>query len=141
MKMRSSGTSAFRSQLLRGGNRQSSPMAADVEDGRRGPSTLAEETTSLLERGNDEGLDALHQKVSALHTLSRGIQDEVGEQNRLLDEMETRFGAVGSQLVGTVKKVKSLVTTGGSKHLCYLVMFLVAVFFLLYYWFSRGSRR
>merc|ERR1712224_76014 len=62
-----------------------------------------------------------------------GIGDEVRRQNRLLDDMSGSFEDTGTLLGISMRKVKSLTNAGGTKLMCYIVAFAVAVFFVIYF--------
>ena len=59
-----------------------------------------------LERRNDASISALESKTALLKGITAGIHGEVGQQNKLLDEL--RRGMLGVQLGlgGTVTKIK-----------------------------------
>jgi blocked-early-in-transport protein 1 len=57
----------------------------------------------------------------------------VKDQNSFLDKAATDFSNTSNLLSGTVKKVQQMLASGGSKHMCHLVCFVVGVFFLLYF--------
>ena len=69
--------------------------------------------------------------------VSLGIREEVQDHNRLLDGMEATFGRARTGFSATMVKMGEMVRTGSCRNMCYLVAFVVAVFFLLYYLASR----
>ena len=87
---------------------------------------------------NQRQTDLLAEKVAALKGISIDIRKEVRDQNEFLDRASNTFDKTGSLLGGTVKKVQQMLASGGSKHMCYLICFVVFVFFLLY--FMIGAR-
>ena len=77
---------------------------------------------TLLEQENDALIQSLHNKVDFLKKFSIDIGVEVKEQNKFLK--------------GFDDKLDSVMGTGGSKHLCSLVLFIF-VFFMLVVWLVR----
>ena len=71
--------------------------------------------------------------MSLLKSLSIAIGDEVKAQNRLLDDTDTEMGGVGTGMRGVVGRLGGMMAQGGSKHMCYLVLFICAIFFLVYF--------
>ncbi|ETL96510.1 hypothetical protein L917_06008 [Phytophthora nicotianae] len=68
-----------------------------------------------------------------LFQLSGNIHAEVVDQNRFLDSMGKEFDNTEGLLGGTMKRLGVMMEQGGSKHMLYLIMFVVVVFVLLYF--------
>ena len=97
-------------------------------------SLLAHESSStLFEQQNNALHDALHAKVGVLKSLSIAIGDEVKAQNRMLDEVDGEMVGVGQGMKGVIGRLGGMLSQGGSKHMCYLVLFICAIFFLVYF--------
>lgn len=104
--------------------------AASTEDG---------SAKNVLETDNDRLVADLERKVGALKAATQGIHDEVSDQNRLLGGMGVDFESAGTMMTTTLRRVEGLLRGGGGQvHICYLVMFTVAVFLLL--WWLVGKR-
>lgn len=81
----------------------------------------------------------LEQKVSMLKHATQGIHDEVQTDNRMLSGMATDFDRTGGLMSGAMQRLDGLVRYGGgSGHMCKLIMFVVALFLVL--WFLSGRR-
>lgn len=87
---------------------------------------------SHLESENDLQIGALAGKVSALKDISSQISIHIKNDNKLLDEMDTSFDNAGGLLGGTMKRLNSVATSAGSGNICYLAMFVIAVFLILW---------
>ncbi|TMW63226.1 hypothetical protein Poli38472_002167 [Pythium oligandrum] len=87
----------------------------------------------LLEEQNDEQISHLSLQIKELKSLTRNIHDEVVDQNRYLDGMGKEFDNTEGLLGGTMKRLGIMMDQGGSKHMLYLIGFVVFVFVLLYY--------
>lgn len=96
-----------------------------------------EAAEGLLEQENNEAINQLSSKVDMLKSLSIDIGREAKSQNRFLDEMDNEMGSASNLMSGTMKQLGDMMNSGGSKHMCYLVVFIFA-FFLLVYWMIRG---
>ena len=94
----------------------------------------------LFLRDHDNQLGALGGKISALKSLTIDINDEVRNQNRLLDEMDTDFSTAGGMLAGTMNKLTELMGMKSSKHMCMLVVFVVFILVVIYYLGTHSSR-
>lgn len=91
---------------------------------------------TLLEQENDALVQNLHDKVDFLKKFSIEIGDEVREQNKFLKGFDDDMSTSGNLMSSTLHKLDSVMGTGGSKHLCYLVLFIF-VFFMLVVWLVR----
>ena len=65
------------------------------------------------------------------------INRELNDQNQRLDEMELDFGSVGALMKGVATKLDRMMGRGSSRHMCYLALFMVVVF-LVIYWVMRS---
>ncbi|GAB9463851.1 hypothetical protein Gpo141_00001297 [Globisporangium polare] len=92
-----------------------------------------EQAKRLLEEQNDEQISHLSLQISQLKQLSTSIHSEVVDQNRYLDGMSKDFDNTEGLLGGTMKKLGAMMDQGGSKHMLYLIAFVVFVFVLLYF--------
>lgn len=88
---------------------------------------------TFMERRNDALVEKLSGKVAALKKVTIAIGDDVREQNRLLNEMETDFDASTGLLGSTMRKLSRVAKAGGKHLTCYLVLFALFVFLVIYY--------
>jgi len=93
----------------------------------------AEQSERLMESQNDEMTARLSEKVNILKQLSIDIGVEVKEQNRMLNDMEVDFESTQGLMKKTLTNLTHLINSGGSKHMCYLVAFIFAIFMLVYW--------
>ena len=87
---------------------------------------------NIMEQQNNDRIDDLSEQVARLKGLTIDIGNEVREQNSLLDQMGEGFSNTGDLLAGSLKKIGTMLESGGAKHMCYLVGFTVATFVVLY---------
>ncbi|KAK6747445.1 hypothetical protein RB195_000567 [Necator americanus] len=99
----------------------------------RGPSTSNNYDGSYLERHNDSLVDELSSKVAALKKVTISIGEDVREQNRLLNTMDDDFDSSKGLLASTMKRLGIVSKAGGKNVMCYLVLFALFVFFVIYY--------
>eukprot|EP00957_Ditylum_brightwellii_P158619 12073139-Ditylum_brightwellii.AAC.1 len=103
----------------------------DVE---RGGGMSANETNSnIMEQQNNERIAELSDQVARLKGLTIGIGNEVKEQNRLLDDMGDGFASTRDLLAGSLQRIGIMLESGGAKHMCYMVGFVVFVMVFLYW--------
>eukprot|EP00514_Thraustochytrium_sp_LLF1b_P002420 CAMPEP_0184513008 /NCGR_PEP_ID=MMETSP0198_2-20121128/3196_1 /TAXON_ID=1112570 /ORGANISM="Thraustochytrium sp., Strain LLF1b" /LENGTH=113 /DNA_ID=CAMNT_0026903093 /DNA_START=354 /DNA_END=695 /DNA_ORIENTATION=- len=105
--------------------------------GNRPEMSQMEQTRALYEEQNDRQTAVLGDQVSRLKELSLQINGEVNAQNDFLDGMGNTFGATGQLMSGTLKKLQKMIDTGGSKHMCYLILFVVGLFLFMYLFLLR----
>ncbi|KAJ1833240.1 hypothetical protein LPJ63_002918 [Coemansia sp. RSA 2711] len=86
-----------------------------------------------LEEQNDRQLEGLSAKVSALHSVSINIHDEVNVQNRLLDNSSQTFDRFGNLFDRTRHQLTHTLATANKRFLCYLTLALVFGVCVLYY--------
>ncbi|KAI6228941.1 BET1-like protein [Aphelenchoides fujianensis] len=100
------------------------------------PSGGGYDNHTFLEQQNDSLADDLSSKVNHLKRVTIAIGDDVREQNRLLNQMDSDFDLSRTLLGSTMKKLGIVSRAGGHKLLCYLVLFSFFVF-LVIYWLAR----
>ncbi|XP_075160056.1 blocked early in transport 1 [Haematobia irritans] len=86
----------------------------------------------VLEEENERAAEELKQKIGALKSLTIDIGNEVRYQDKLLrgidDDMDRTQGFLGN----TMGRVVRLAKNGGSRHMCYMFLFVLFVFLILY---------
>ncbi|KAJ1664068.1 protein transport protein bet1 [Coemansia sp. RSA 1813] len=86
-----------------------------------------------LEQQNDRHLESLAAKVTALHSVSININDDVNSQNRLLERTNDTFNRFGNMFGRTRRQLKHTLATANSRFLFYMVCILVFGVIGLYY--------
>jgi hypothetical protein len=82
-------------------------------------------------RKQDDGLDMLSQSASRLGTLSLGISEELGQQNKMLDEMENELEKATDDLNILSKKTKELIQKSGGKRNFMIILGMSSLVILL----------
>ncbi len=88
---------------------------------------------NILEQQNNDRISELSDQVARLKGLTIDIGNEVREQNSLLDDMGDGFAGVSNLLGSSLKRIGTMLESGGAKHMCYLVAFVVVVMVFLYW--------
>lgn len=101
----------------------------DVEGGGRFNDT----NSNILEQQNNERIYELSEQVSRLKGLTIDIGNEVSDQNRFLDNMGDGFMNARDMLEGSLTRIGTMLESGGAKHMCYMVGFVVLVVIFLYW--------
>ncbi len=99
----------------------------------------AEYTRDILTEQNDAMQDELLLKAQQLRSVVTVIGDEVSEHNRMLGGMQDNMNKTDSLLGTTLTKLTEMGKSGGSKHMCYMVLFFFFMIFLLYWNAFRKS--
>ena len=87
----------------------------------------------MLEEENDKMVDALSNKVQALKSLTIDIGNEVRTQNKMLKGMDDDFDKSATFLSATMGRLTALTKKGHHWVMCYLLLFGLFVFFVVYY--------
>jgi len=96
-------------------------------------SSMSEQARMLMEEQNNRDIAALSEKVAYMKNLATDIEAAIQEDQALLDQTGSSFDRVTLLMKGTLGNVNKMLTTGGSKHMCYLVTFIVCLFLGLYW--------
>ena len=103
----------------------------DLEGGGRGG--YNDTNANILEQQNNDRIYELSEQVSRLKGLTIDIGNEVREQNSLLDNMGDGFMNTRDLLQGSLVRIGTMLESGGAKHMCYMVGFVVFVVVFLYW--------
>ncbi|ETN64339.1 hypothetical protein AND_003927 [Anopheles darlingi] len=85
-----------------------------------------------LEEENERMAEELKGKIGALKSLTIDIGNEVRYQDRLLRGMDEDMDRTGGFMSNTIGRVVRLGKGGHRNYMCYMFLFVLAVFFLLY---------
>lgn len=110
---------------------------ADVERGGRFNDT----NSNILEQQNNDRISELSDQVARLKGLTIDIGNEVREQNSLLDTMGDGFQSTRDMLGGSLRRIGTMLESGGTKHMCYMVAFVVGVMIFLYWVMTFKGQR
>nr|XP_056713402.1 BET1 homolog [Euleptes europaea] len=88
---------------------------------------------SVYEEENETLTESLRSKVTAIKSLSIEIGTEVKQQNKMLGEMDDAFDSTGGFLGATMGRLKTLSRGSQTKLLCYMMLFSLFVFFVIYW--------
>ncbi|XP_011810467.1 PREDICTED: BET1 homolog isoform X1 [Colobus angolensis palliatus] len=90
---------------------------------------------SACEEENERLTESLRSKVTAIKSVSLSIEigHEVKTQNKLLSEMDSQFDSTTGFLGKTMGKLKILSRGSQTKLLCYMMLFSLFVFFIIYW--------
>jgi len=79
----------------------------------------------------DAGLEMLGQSAQRLGQLSLGISEELGHQNKMLDEMEDDLDTAATNVNFITKKTRALIKQSGGKKTFLIIISLVLVVIIL----------
>ncbi len=105
----------------------------DIEGGRGGGRSARETNAGIMEQQNNERISELSEHVARLKGLTIDIGNEVREQNSLLDNMHDGFLNTQDMLQGSLRRIGTMLESGGAKHMLYMVGFVVFVVVFLYW--------
>jgi blocked-early-in-transport protein 1 len=107
-------------------------------DPENGGFSASDVNSGIMEQQNDERISELSEQVAMLKGLTIDIGNEVKEQNGLLDQMQNGFSNTGDMLAGSLRRIGTMLESGGSKHMLYMVGFIVGVMVLLWVLMKLG---
>ena len=81
----------------------------------------------------DQGLEMLSQSAERLGNLSLAISDELGQQNKMLDEMDSDLDDAHENLDFVTRKTKEFIEKSGGTKNCILIATLSGVALLLFF--------
>ena len=81
----------------------------------------------------DEGLDMLSASVLRLGEMSMGISEELGQQNKMLDSMETELDEAGENLDFVTRQTQDFIKQAGGTKNCLIIVGLSAVALILFF--------
>lgn len=84
-----------------------------------------------IEQNNQE-LGKIASKVSAVKSVSFEMRTMLGDQLETLDDMGAEIDGADTSLARIMNKMTEMTSGGGTKSMCFLALFIVAVFFILY---------
>lgn len=90
------------------------------------------QNTNEIEDENEQMTSELQHKISALKSLSIDIGNEVKYQDKLLRDVDDDMDRTGGFLGNTMNRVLRLSKGTHNYYICYLLLFSVFVFFVLY---------
>lgn len=97
-------------------------------------------TKEAIEQQMHGEVEDLEAKVGTLRDISLLIGKETRESLTILDGLKGHFDKAGGMLKGTVDHMKEMISRKGGTPLCYLFLFMIALFFLMYMIRGMGSK-
>ena len=88
---------------------------------------------SVLKKENEENFDELSYGIDNLKQLTNDIHFEIKESNKLIDSVTSDAIDTQNSLTTTIKKLDQVVNEKIGRHMCWVILFVMFVFFVLYY--------
>jgi len=101
---------------------------------------LQHQNEELMTRDNDKKLEELAETVDVIKRLSKDIESGIDESDKNIGFLDKQMGDVQGVIGGAMQKLNNLTTQGGSRHMCYLILFVVFIFILLYFIISTQTQ-
>lgn len=99
---------------------------------RKGPGARSGMSEDLLLERNNELAADLSTAVDELRSISVEIGQVARRQNDMLDGFDDDMNRTGRSLDAAVKRIYGLISSGGGRHMCYLILFCFFVFCVIY---------
>jgi len=91
-----------------------------------------------LERGNDQGLDTLSERVGLLKMATHSIRNEAESQHTILDKLGMGFASTHSVLGSASDKFKMVMSNKQNRNITLVIVASVALLLLYWYWKKSG---
>ena len=124
---------------IEGGRMRASTSGRNNHGHGKPSSSINDTNANIMEQQNNERMNELASHVALLKGLTIEIGNEVREQNSLLDNMNDGFSNTRDMLQNSLRRIGSMLEQGGTKHMCYMVLFCVGVMMLLW-WLMSSSK-
>jgi blocked early in transport 1 len=134
--MRNRATKQTNGSTTNSGNSMYNRVPFDLEGGRN-----RDANSGILEQQNNERINELSEHVARLKGLTIEIGNEVREQNSLLDNMGDGFQNTRDLLQNSLRRIGTMLESGGMKHMCYMVIFCVFVMVFLWWLMNHKGTR
>merc|ERR1719204_2677139 len=92
-----------------------------------------------LNDANDDMIDELSSKVSALKNITIGLGKQAELDNAMLNGTDRSMGGVAGILDGSMQRLNHMMNSGGAVGRTKLCCGLTVVFFFIYWFFIRSS--
>ncbi|XP_058055844.1 BET1 homolog [Anopheles bellator] len=96
------------------------------------PGSSGQASGDALEEENERMAEELKGKIGALKSLTIDIGNEVRYQDRLLRGIDEDMDRTGGFMSNTINRVVRLGKGSHRNYMCYMFLFVLAVFFVLY---------
>ncbi|CAE7244512.1 BET1 [Symbiodinium natans] len=93
-----------------------------------------------LQLHNEELAERLSSKVDELRDISLSIAEETKDSVRQADDMNRQFDRAGGWLTQANAKLQVIAKNPGSRHMCTMVLFSLALVLLLYILGAAGTK-
>merc|ERR1712048_689676 len=107
--------------------------------GREAAATSRAKAQEMLKEQNDELIEGLEVKTSALKQVALEIGKEVTESNTLLERMGSTFQQAQSMLTKSHEQLQRVAKQARSPHMCYMVSFTFVLLLLYFLTYHRGT--
>ncbi|KAF5838893.1 Qc-snare protein, Bet1/mBET1 family [Dunaliella salina] len=91
-----------------------------------------------LERGNDQGLDTLAERVGLLKMATHSVRNEAESQHTILDKLGMGFASTHSVLGSASDKFKVVMSNKQNRNITLVIAASVALLLLYWYWKRSG---
>jgi len=85
-----------------------------------------------MEQQNDQQIEILDVKVEELRGLTDNLRRHFQDEKAILADLDDGMGSNKTFLSGSAKRLSAMIAGGGSRHMCYLIYFMLIVFFFIY---------
>ncbi|CAE8590540.1 unnamed protein product [Polarella glacialis] len=87
---------------------------------------------TAMEEHNEDLTEQLHNNVVELKEVTLGIKQEVSKSQTVLEDMSGAFDRAGQLLARATGQLKHVAQNPSSRHMCWMVAFIVALLMALY---------
>uniref|UniRef100_A0A6U4N492 t-SNARE coiled-coil homology domain-containing protein n=1 Tax=Hemiselmis andersenii TaxID=464988 RepID=A0A6U4N492_HEMAN len=97
-------------------------------------------SADVVEKQNEEILGSLQSKIAAMKNITVQINEEVNEQNRALEQMQSGMGATDNLLTSSVAKMATVFGAHGNTSVVKISGAAVVMFLIVFFVIRLGAR-
>lgn len=106
--------------------------AANMRNNNNNKQSTSEQARTMMQESNDRDISQLSDKVQHMRNIAFDLEQQLQEDHALLNQTGSNMDRVSQMMRTTLGNVTQMLNTGGSKHMCYLILFIVCLFLGLY---------
>ena len=90
-------------------------------------------TYRTIEDDNEDYINELQRSVGELKNITLQINSYVNDEKEVLGKMDNNFGFTNNMMANSIIKIENLLKSKVGKTSCYLALFIVSIFIILYF--------
>eukprot|EP00658_Telonema_sp_P-2_P077510 TRINITY_DN7028_c0_g1_i1.p1 TRINITY_DN7028_c0_g1~~TRINITY_DN7028_c0_g1_i1.p1 ORF type:complete len:108 (+),score=30.39 TRINITY_DN7028_c0_g1_i1:217-540(+) len=85
-----------------------------------------------MEAGHNDKIDRLRSTTDRIREIAMVMGEELKDQNQMIDGIDKDMSTARAALEKAMAHARRLAAQAGSRHMCYLLLFVLGFFFMLW---------